>query len=180
MEEGHGPTATEPPIWRSSVWLERHLEDTPRFPGDAVYAPGDGSPRGWAPVPLDGAAEPLPSDGSSADREKWYKRKWRDEWAISRGLQQRVETLQAELAEAQGQVHSLREETQKQSATHYREVRRASTSAIALKEAEAETRRVGTERDHWQERGERAEQAEQAALKEVRGGGSVVEVAWWR
>ena len=96
--------AEGPPIWKSSVRLETQLEDSPRFPGDVVYAPGDGSPR-WArhptggaihaahgPVPpmqIDGAAEPEPPSSESAEREKWYKRKWREEWAHSRALQQR-------------------------------------------------------------------------------------------
>ena len=176
--------AEGPPIWKSSVRLETQLEDSPRFPGDVVYAPGDGSPR-WArhptggaihaahgPVPpmqIDGAAEPEPPSSESAEREKWYKRKWREEWAHSRALQQRVESLQAELVEAEGQVRALREKTHAQSAAHAREVRDRSRHEIALKEAEAEARRVGTERDHWQERGERAEQEKQAALKEARG-----------
>ena len=111
--------AEGPPIWKSSVRLESQLEDAPRFPGDAVYAPGDGSPR-WArhptggavhatygPVPpmnLDGAADAEPLSAESAEREKWYKRKWREEWAQSRALQLRVESLQKELSEAEGQA----------------------------------------------------------------------------
>ena len=111
--------AEGPPIWKSSVRLESQLEDAPRFPGDAVYAPGDGSPR-WArhptggavhatygPVPpmnLDGAADAEPLSAESAEREKWYKRKWREEWAQSRALQLRVESLQKDLSEAEGQA----------------------------------------------------------------------------
>jgi hypothetical protein len=112
--------AEGPPIWKSSVRLESQLEDAPRFPGDAVYAPGDGSPR-WARHPTGGAVhatygpvQPMNLDGAAADaeplsaesveREKWYKRKWREEWAQSRALQLRLESLQKELSEAEGQA----------------------------------------------------------------------------
>ena len=53
---------------------------------------------------LDGAADAEPLSAESAEREKWYKRKWREEWAQSRALQLRVESLQKELSEAEGQA----------------------------------------------------------------------------